>query len=204
MHNHILKNKIVLILVVVVMVFSVISQDAYARGGGGRGGGGRGGRGGYGWGDRGWYGDRWYNDGWWWFGAGMTALALGSIVPYLPPYYSTVCYGGVPYYYYNGAYFSPCSYGYTVVQAPAAAPVVIQQPYAVAQPVVSAPIESANVVQTAPQGTQGEPFTVNVPNYKGGWTSVTLTRSGTGFIGPQGEYYQEFPKIKQLKEMYGK
>ena len=85
-----------------------------------------------------------------------------------------------------------------VVPAPATAPVVVQQPG------MSAPIESANVVQVASPSTQGEPFTVNVPNSKGGWTSVTLTRSGTGFIGPQGEYYQEFPKIKQLKEMYGK
>ena len=65
-------------------------------------------------------------------------------------------------------------------------------------------VESANVVQAASSTAKEEPFTVNVPNYKGGWTSVTLARSGTGFIGPQGEYYPEFPKIKQLKEMYGK
>ena len=174
------------------MVVSVVSQDAYAWGG-------RGGGRYY------WHGGRWYNNGWWWFGAGMTALALGSVIASLPPAYGTVYAGGVPYYYYDGIYYRPCPSGYVVVQAPpVAAPVMVQQPVAVAQPTVSMPVESANVVQAASPATQGEPFTVNVPNSKGGWTSVTLTRSGTGFIGPQGEYYQEFPKIKQLKEMYGK
>ena len=59
-----------------------------------------------------------------------------------------------------------------------------------------------NPVQSSYAGYDS--FTVNIPNYKGSYTPVTLTRSGTGFIGPQGEYYPEFPKIKQLKEMYGK
>ena len=187
-------------LVVVIMVFSVISQDAYARGG--RGGGGRGGRGG--WGGRGWYGDRWYNDGWFWFDAGITALALGSVVSSLPPYCTTVYDGGMPYYYSNGMYYRPYPSGYVVVPAPVEAPVVVQQPATLYQPVVTAPVQSVNIEQAVSPTTQGESFTVNVPNYKGGWTSVTLTRSGTGFIGPQGEYYAEFPKIKQLKEMYGK
>ena len=203
MYKHILKNKLLLMLVVIIMVVSVISQDAYAWGGRG-----------------GWHGGRWYGNGWFWFGAAATALTLGAIVGSLPPYYNTVYYGGVPYYYYDGIYYRPYSNGYMVVQAPSvttapvmvqqpyttvAQPVMTQQPYAASQPVMAAPVESANTIQTvSPATTQGEPFTVNVPNSKSGWTSVTLTRSGTGFIGPQGEYYQEFPKVKQLKEMYGK
>ena len=194
MDNNILKNKVLLVLVVFILAVSVISQDAYAWGGG-RGGGGR----------YYWHGGRWYNNGWWWFGAGATALALGAMVASLPPSYNTVYYGGVPYYYYDGIYFNQCPSGYMVVQAPpVAAPVVVQQPYAVSQPVVSTPVENINVPQSVSPGAQGESFTVNVLNNKGGYTPVTLTRSGTGFIGPQGEYYQEFPKIKQLKEMYGK
>ena len=47
-------------------------------------------------------------------------------------------------------------------------------------------------------------FTVNIPNTRGGYTPVALKRSGSGFIGPQGEYYTEFPKVEQLKVMYGK
>ena len=181
MYNHILKNKILLMLVVVVMTVSMISQDAYAWGG-------RGGRGGRYY----WHGDRWYNNGWFWFDAGVTALTIGAIAASLPPAYNTVYAGGVPYYYYDGVYFRPCPSGYVVVPAPVAAPVVVPAP-AMAQPVVTAPLENA-----------GESFTVNIPNYKGSYTPVTLTRSGAGFIGPQGEYYPEFPKIKQLKEMYGK
>ena len=201
MYKHSLKNKILLILIVVVMALSVISQDAYARGGrGGWGGRGHwGGRGG-----RGWGGGRWYDDGWFWFDAGITALTLGSVVSSLPPYCTTVYDGGMPYYYCNGMYYRPYPNGYVVVQAPVETPVMVQQPATLYQPAVSAPTQNVNIEQAVSPATQGEPFTVNVPNFKGGWTSVTLTRSGTGFIGPQGEYYPEFPKIKQLKEMYGK
>ena len=192
MNNNILKNKVLLMLIVIAMAVSVISQDAYARGGG-RGGGGR----------YYWHGGRWYNNGWFWFDAGVTALTIGAVAASLPPAYATVYNGGVPYYYYDGVYFRPCPSGYVVVPAPAPATYVVAAP-AVTQPFVTAPVENTNIVQQASPATQGEYFTVNVPNYKGGYSPVTLTRSGTGFIGPQGEYYQEFPKIKQLKEMYGK
>ena len=190
MRNNILKNKVLVMLVFVVMVVSVISQDAYAWGG-------RGGR-------YYWHGGRWYNNGWFWFDAGVTALAIGAIAASLPPSYTTVYAGGVPYYYYDGIYYRPCPSGYVVVPAPVmTAPATVAAP-TLAQPVMSAPVEGVNVMQAVSPDTQNEPFTVNVPNYRGSYTPVTLTRSGTGFIGPQGEYYPEFPKIKQLKEMYGK
>ena len=64
---------------------------------------------------------------------------------------------------------------------------------------VAAPISSPQF-QTQNQDT----FTVNIPNNSGGYTPVTVKKTGTGFIGPQGEYYEEFPKVKQLKMMYGK
>ena len=133
----------------------------------------------------------------------MTALTLGAVAASLPPYYATVYAGGVPYYYYDGIYYRPCPSGYVVVPAPVMAAPAVAAPV-VTQPVMSSPVESANVVQAASPTPQGELFTVNIPNYKGGYSPVTLTRSGTGFIGPQGEYYPEFPKIKQLKEMYGR
>jgi hypothetical protein len=47
-------------------------------------------------------------------------------------------------------------------------------------------------------------FTVNIPNDHGGFTAVVIKRSGNGFTGPQGEYYPDFPKVSQLKIMYGK
>lgn len=61
------------------------------------------------------------------------------------------------------------------------------------------------VVVANPYITSGQDsFTINIPNDNGSYTAVTLTKSGDGFIGPQGEYYTEFPSIEQLKVMYGK
>ena len=54
-----------------------------------------------------------------------------------------------------------------------------------------------------PAFSQNE-FTVNIPNDHRGYTAVVIKRSGNGFVGPQGEYYPEFPKVSQLKLMYGK
>ncbi len=45
-------------------------------------------------------------------------------------------------------------------------------------------------------------FPVNIPTEQGGYAQVVLKKSGQGFIGPQGEFYPEFPKVAQLKAMY--
>jgi hypothetical protein len=50
----------------------------------------------------------------------------------------------------------------------------------------------------------GDTVTVNVPNDNGGYTTVVLKRSGNGFIGPQGEYYDQVPTTEQLKAMYSR
>jgi len=38
----------------------------------------------------------------------------------------------------------------------------------------------------------------------GGYNAVVLKPSGKGYVGPQGEFYSEFPKVSQLQLMYGK
>ena len=50
----------------------------------------------------------------------------------------------------------------------------------------------------------GDTVTVNVPNNNGGYTAVVLKRSGNGYVGPQGEYYDQIPSNEQLQAMYGK
>ncbi|MBF0511623.1 MAG: glycine zipper 2TM domain-containing protein [Candidatus Omnitrophica bacterium] len=50
----------------------------------------------------------------------------------------------------------------------------------------------------------GDTVTVNVPDRTGGYTSVVLKRSGNGYVGPQGEYYNQVPSTAQLQAMYGK
>lgn len=45
---------------------------------------------------------------------------LGAFLPFLPPYYSTIWYGGLPYYYADGAYYmhDPVREGYIVTSPP--------------------------------------------------------------------------------------
>jgi len=101
--------------------------------------------------------------------------------------YQPVVVNGVTYYVNNGVYYIYTAYGYQAVTPPAA----VAQQIAVSQPPTA-------VVEAE------ESVTVNVPNEKGGYTAVVLKQSGKGFVGPQGEFYAEFPKVSQLKLMYGK
>ena len=54
------------------------------------------------------------------FGFVVVGAPFGLFVPVLPPYYTTVYYGGVPYYYANDAYYQwvPEQNQYEVVQPP--------------------------------------------------------------------------------------
>ena len=187
-----------------ILCLTLISypSGAYAHGGGhgGHGGGhgwGHGGRG-WGWGGWGWYGDPywdWYDYPYW--GGFSPGYFIGSAVA---TGYQLVNVNGVLYYYANGYYYQQDPYGNYVIVNP---PGVVQQPV-VANPEL-APASVATPV-SSPQSqaqTQGT-FTVNIPNDSGSYTPVTFKRLGNGFIGPQGEYYEEFPKVKQLKVMYGK
>ncbi len=111
----------------------------------------------------------------------------GQVVFHLPNTLISVGIGGHRYYYCDGIFYRRHPRYYVVVPPP---PEVI-----------------IDAVQNQPEedtGDAGETFTVNIPNSKGGYTPVTLKRSGKGFIGPQGEFYPEFPKVEQLKVMYVK
>ncbi|MDE1920870.1 MAG: hypothetical protein KGJ09_02510 [Candidatus Omnitrophica bacterium] len=72
---------------------------------------------------------------------------------------------------------------------------VVQQPAPV---VVSQPAPVTNITYS------GDTVTVNIPNSTGGYTAVVLKRSGNGYIGPQGEYYDQIPSTEQLQAMYGR
>ena len=177
MTKKILKSK-VLVVVVLLLAFTVsYSPNAFAWGGHG----GHGGHGHY------YYrGGSWYGSGWFW-GGFAAALAVGTIVATLPPYYETVYVNGAPYYYYDSIYYRPASYGgYIVVPAPATTTVV------------------ATSAVTQPRVTSGEAIVINIPNASGGYTPVTLTKHNTGYIGPQGEYYEGHPTVEQLRVLYGK
>lgn len=159
------------------------------------------------------HGDHWQRIGWFGFGAAVAVLTVGALVEALPPRHTTVIVGSEPYYYYDGTYFRPTPGGYVVVPAPVARPPVYvvppPAPVVVATPAPVAVAAPAPVVVAAPapvveQAAQ-DPLvvTVNIPTLRGTYAPVTLRRSGSGFVGPQGEYYPEFPKVEQLRLMYG-
>ncbi len=104
-----------------------------------------------------------------------------------------------PYYggpYYDGSYYPVDDT--VLVSSP------IYQPVVVTQPALQAPVmETINSATFMAADTQ-DAYTVNIPNDKGAYTAVILKRAGNGFIGPQGEFYSKFPKVYQLKLMYGK
>jgi hypothetical protein len=121
---------------------------------------------------------------------------VGAYVNTIPPDFQPVIINGRTYYTDNGVYYILTRYhGYKVVVAP----VVYAQPQ---QVIVSQPVNTVVTTQ-APVYNQ-DSFPVNIPNNSGGYTSVVIRRSGNGYVGPQGEFYAQFPSVAQLKVMYGK
>lgn len=159
------------------------------------------GHGGYGYGHGHYYyhDGYWHDSNWWWPLAWFTtAFTIGTVVSTLPPHYQTVYVSGAPYpyYYYDGTYFTPSRGGYLVVPAPAPVTVVTTAPAVVTA--VAAP----DVTQ--PNAADGEAVVINIPNANGGYTPIALKKYKTGYIGPQGEYYEGHPTVAQLQTLYGK
>ena len=127
---------------------------------------------------------------------------IGAVVTGIPPGGQVIVVDGVPYYNVNGVTYMNTPVGYQVVPPPTTVIVrdTASTPYTPpAVPTAEAPVASAPATTNA-----AESFTINIPSAKGGYAPVVMRRSGTGFIGPQGEYYTEFPRIEQLKLMYAK
>lgn len=177
MSKTILKNKLWLIIILCfVLSFSTVNAFAWGGHGGGR---------------YHWRGDRWYGPGWFGFDVAVSALAIGAVVEGLPGGYTTFVVGGVPYYSYGGYYYRQYPYGYVVVPEPVVIPNVVYAPAPEATPVT--------VTQA-----QGNTVTINIPNSKGSYTPVVLTKHKNGYIGSQGEYYEGHPTVEQLRVLYGK
>jgi len=67
---------------------------------------------------------------------------------------------------------------------------------------INGPLVISNI-PAPPSSLPTDEITVNIPNVHGGYNAVVLKKSNGGFIGPQGEFYPEFPKIFQLQMKYG-
>jgi hypothetical protein len=59
------------------------------------------------------------------------------------------------------------------------------------------------VVPRAPTVVADGPITVWITNSNGSRTCVKLTRHGSCYIGPRGEYYRGMPTNEQLRTVYG-
>ena len=112
--------------------------------------------------------------------------AYGEIAIRLPHGVISVVIGGKRYHYCEGVFYRKHARNYVVVAPPPEIIVRTERGHG----------DDAQDIQDI--------FTVHIPNARGGYTPVTLKRSGNGFVGPQGEFYPEFPKVGQLKVMYAK
>lgn len=137
---------------------------------------------------------------------------IGAVVRVIPSYYQEIVINGVIYYTYDGIYYLRVRKGYKVVQPPVVTvvqpvPVVVQQTVSTTALPVSADGQSATSDGRSASAASSDPaeeeFTINIPNDKGGYTPVVIKRTKDGFVGPQGEFYSEFPRVAQLKIMYG-
>jgi hypothetical protein len=85
-------------------------------------------------------------------------------------------------------------------------PVVVRPPVIVVRPPVVREVvvtPAPPVVVTSPVPVEDGTIIVWVTNSNGSKTSVRLTRDGSWFVGPRGEYYTEMPTNEQLRIVYG-
>lgn len=126
-------------------------------------------------------------------------------------------YRGKRYHYRNGRWYTPGVFGWEfAASAPVAGALVETLPPQCAPVVVEDTTyyyddlayyeelsDGTYTVVQPPAVTPAGVLTVNIPNAGGGYTAVPLRRSGTGFIGPQGEFYRTMPTVEQLRALYG-
>jgi len=183
-----------------------------------------------GWGGWGW-GPRYCGPAAFWTGFGLTtgAMVLGAASAYYPPpatvyyapspVYSPVVYQTAPTVVYQQPapqiVYQQAAPQVVYQQAPQQQ-VVYQQPPQ-AQAVQAQPVQQQVVAQAPAQQEQApaaqqvsnvDPFKITgqydvyLPNGNGTFTLVRLSKTPTGYLGPQGEYYPDHPTTDQLKDRY--
>lgn len=159
------------------------------------------------------------------FGLEIGKLVHGTVVTYLPPERTVVYIAGTPYYYYAGTYFAVVHNGaYVVVNPPSAivqpvpsTTVVVQQQGSstasvsataqtaqkgVSQPAVQAAADQDQEKSSSSAVSDSSKYDVYLNNGNGTFTVVPLVKTASGFLGPQGEFYQDHPTLEQLTERY--
>jgi len=135
-------------------------------------------------------------------------------------YYNSCNWGfgwGHPYYY--GSYYGSYPYRYVTVETPVVHTTtvvtkVVRDSSAPTQneesAVAKTQAQPAKQLEKAPGDTStvqqeasvGDTATIYVPNSAGRFTSVKLVKHGSGYTGPQGEFYPHSPTVAQLRVLY--
>ena len=126
---------------------------------------------------------------------------IGAVVRTIPRNYKPIVIDGISYYIVHGSVYMQIPGGYQVMPQK---PFMIEKYADEQKDIVNVTPQAILSAPQLPAVNEEDAFTLNVPNSNGGYTSVTMKRSGDGFIGPHGEYYKEFPKVSQLKTEYTK
>ena len=126
---------------------------------------------------------------------------IGAVVRTIPREYKPIVIDGVTYYIVHGSVYMQTTNGYQVMPQK---PFMIEKYADEQKNMVSVPQQVMQSSQQPAVANVEEAFTVNIPNSKGSYMPVTIKKSGDGYTGPQGECYQEFPKVEQLKTRYSK
>ena len=117
---------------------------------------------------------------------------LGAVVKRIPRGYKVFRLNKRKYYHYNDVYYVKKPRGYVVVEDPL---------YYEAK--LPGKIHIINNSQRSQ--LKDYEYMVNISNSNGTFTPVRIIQARDGgYVGPQGEYYQGFPKVAQLQIMYGK
>jgi len=113
-----------------------------------------------------------------------TAAPYGAIVYHLPKAHKKFKIKGHTYYHHNDVYYQKRHHGYEIIKAP------------------KGRRTHGHAHHEASEQKSEITFTINIPNAHGEYTSVTIREANGGYYGPQGEYYEDFPRVAQLKTMY--
>jgi len=113
----------------------------------------------------------WYRRG----GPGFVVVRppVGIIVPILPPAYSTVVVGSVPYYYANDVYYVEAPGGYAVAEPPAGVAEAAAAPAAAPAPAVAGAAPSASATWYFCESSKT--YYPYVSECKEGWRVVPAT-----------------------------
>lgn len=123
------------------------------------------------------------------YGYVVTPPPFGACIKRLPHGHTKIYIDGRPYYKYKEIYYEHSPDGYVVIEEP--------------RPRRDQHVRGEGRDEGGNEGEYDASFEINIPNKGGGYTTVILKRSGSGFTGPQGEYYDEFPRVEKLKVIYG-